>query len=353
MKKKNQHFVPKFYFRFFSLDGKSISLIKKKDGECKHIAPIKSQSSGNFFYGSVEVEDAIGELEGHLKLVLKKLNDCKSLSELGEADVHTILVAVVFQHERTLAARTKMLPAYNKFMRLFAELEIGKDDSLSDEEKSDFISKLPLLELDAVRPQLEAISHAMHHAHILLDLAPILLENKTTRPFIFGDAPVVFHNSYCENVSNQGVLGFASSGLQIIFPLSEKRALMLIDRDQYKIKGVYKNNFLNVKILKDVESINRLQFLSASSAVYFSDLKYESYVSHIWSLDKEKISNNEVRIVESVACDNGEDEVRELVHSFVPLLPIKLRLSFLDHEILSDENYVPSLRKNCLIEDGF
>lgn len=350
MKKKNQHFVPQFYFRFFSADGKSISLIKKKDGECKSVAPIRSQSSGSFFYGSVDVEDALSKLEGQLKSVLAKMKDCKNLKDFLPDERLLVFIAIVFQHERTLAARTKMQPAYNHLMRLFAEMEIGKDDSLSEEEKENLISSLNLLEIDAVRPQLETMVHTMQNAHLLSDLLPVVLENKTNRPFFFGDAPVVLHNAYYGDVKHQGVLGYASSGLQIIYPLSEKRTLMFVDNKTYKVKGVYKDHFVNIKNLKDIEVINRLQFLSASSTVYFSDPKYNSYAEYVWSLDKDKASYSEVKIVEAMACcDDGV--TKEIIHSFVPLLPIKFRLSFLEHEVLSDGNYVPSIRESCEIDD--
>lgn len=57
-----------------------------------------------------------------------------------------------------------------------------------------------------------------------------------------------------------------------------------------------------------------------------------------------------MKIVEAMACcDDGE--TKEIIHSFVPLLPIKFRLSFLEHEVLSDGNYVPSIRESCEIDD--
>lgn len=52
-------------------------------------------------------------------------------------------------------------------------------------------------------------------------------------PFIFGDAPVVFYNSYYRNVTARGVLGLQSPGLQIFFPLDSTTLLLLMDDKVY------------------------------------------------------------------------------------------------------------------------
>lgn len=46
---KNQHFVPQFYFRLFSIDKKRIEIFNKTKGVHK-TGSIKGQCSSNYFY---------------------------------------------------------------------------------------------------------------------------------------------------------------------------------------------------------------------------------------------------------------------------------------------------------------
>ena len=60
--RKNQHFVPQYYFRFFSENARHISAILKKDGRFIENAPIKGQCATDNFYGSKELESIFSQM---------------------------------------------------------------------------------------------------------------------------------------------------------------------------------------------------------------------------------------------------------------------------------------------------
>lgn len=338
-KKANQHYVPQFYFRLFSVDGRSICVFNRKNGISFTTAPIKGQASKHKFYGSQEIEDAFSTLEGFFSSTLRALKNCIDLREISEADQLLTLQAVMFQRARTLAARNRSQPMNYRLRKLWLEAEINKNEDLSDDQKLEYISDLELFEIDPLKFHLEQIKVSIEQAHLLGDLTPILLENRTNRPFIFSDSPAVFHNSYNGNVKLQGVLGFTTPGLQIFFPISEKRVLLLIDSTHYSFKKIRSGNVIHIRELRDVAAINSLQMHSAVTAIYYSDYKYVEYVKTIWNQERNKLSENLVSVVEAPSFNSNGGSQGEIVHSFAPMLPVNLKLSFLEHKTLGDDEY--------------
>lgn len=338
-KKSNQHYVPQFYFRLFSNDGKSICVFNRKNGTHCPAASIKGQASKHKFYGSKEIEDVFSTLEGVFSGPLRLLKNCADLSELSENNHLLMLQAIAFQRARTLAARNSSQPMNDKLIKLFLEVEINKSEDLSDDQKRDYISYLELLEADPLRFHLEQIKISIDQANLLGDLIPILLENKTNRPFIFSDSPVVFHNAYYGRVKLRGVLGFTTPGLQVLLPLSESRALLLIDPQCYSVKKIRTGNVIHVRELRDIAAINKLQIHSATTAIYFTNYNHAEYVKGIWEQESKKLSENLVSVIEAPSFEQNGDPRGEIVHSFAPMLPVNLNLSFLQHEILGDDNY--------------
>lgn len=338
-KKSNQHYVPQFYFRLFSRDGRSICVFNRKNGTFCSAASIKGQASKHKFYGSIEIENTFSILEGIFSSTLRSLKNCLDLRDFSESDHLLTLQAIMFQRARTLAARNSSQPMNDRLTKLWLEAEINKKEDLSDAQNLEYISSLELFEIDPLKFHLEQIKTSLEQAHLLGDLVPILLDNRTNRPFIFSDAPAVFHNSYYGNVKLQGVLGFTTPGLQIFLPLSEKRALLLIDPHHYSAKKIRAGNVIHVRESRDVVAINKLQIHSATAAIYFPDQKHSDYVQGLWCQENKKLSDNLISVIEAPSFDHNGTPQGEIVHSFAPMLPINLKLSFLKHKILGDSDY--------------
>ncbi|VEI63150.1 Uncharacterised protein [Serratia fonticola] len=141
--RKNQHFVPQFYFKFFSKDKKSICVYRKWDEKVVPTAPIKNQSSKPWFYGSDGVvEKELGNLEGHLNTTLRKIIDNKSLECLTEEYKAVVRAGIMLQRVRTSLFRDAHEFSSNKMAQYNFELMVNKNQGFSPEEKASYIKKL-------------------------------------------------------------------------------------------------------------------------------------------------------------------------------------------------------------------
>lgn len=337
--RKNHHFVPQFYFRRFSTDGKSVCAITKATGQLIAQAPIKSQASKNNFYGTPEVENVLGEIEGECSKTLRTLSELADPAMLDDDDVSRLLMYIALQRSRTMSARTNGQPFQDKIARLHLEVELNNSTEIDDASRKVILENLDHFGVDPVQAQQLHMSIAVEAAGALQDLHPIILDNKTNRPFIFGDAPVVFYNAYYRNVRHRGVLGLSTPGLLAILPLNGEKCLMLVDPTCYKIQKI-RNNRVQVREFRDVVSLNKLQLHAASSCIYFRDFQYARYVSEIWRQEQQRFRPHAGVVIEAPSFDakNGEP-LGDIVHGFEPQLPFPFSLSFLQHPVLGDEEY--------------
>jgi Protein of unknown function (DUF4238) len=334
--RKNHHFVPQFYFRRFSADGRSICLLRKADGKTTAQASIKAQASKNKFYELDEVEKALGLIEGVAAGILRELESEERFTEMSEDSIQTLLAWLAMQRARTMAARQYSQAMTDKFAQLYVEMAIGNNPDLSDEERERLYADLPNIRGDPVQAQLMEIKTAADLSHELYDLSPVLLENRTSRPFVFGDAPVVFYNAHLFDVKLRGVLGMTAPGLMVHYPLTPNLALLLLDPGVYEPKGML-NNRIKLRQLSDVMALNALQMHAASDCVYFHDIRFAGYVEAIWEQQRKRFMAHTGSVHEApgIAAETNEP-MGDIVHTFQPQLPYRMTLSFLQYEVLDD-----------------
>jgi hypothetical protein len=219
------------------------------------------------------------------------------------------------------------------------EAAIGSAQDVSDDERKLLLSAIPYISADPVQAQGMEMHVALEHCTSLSDLFPLLLVNKTNRPFVFGDSPSVFYNAFYRDVRLRGVLGFETPGLMAILPLGEKLCLLLVDAECYQIRGA-RDNKVAVRDLNDVAALNKLQLHAASDCVYFANPLHAAYVKHLWDAERNLLLPHRGTVVQAPAKDavTGADR-GEILHGFQPQLPYNLRLSFLRHPVLGDEDY--------------
>jgi hypothetical protein len=337
--RKNHHFVPQFYFRRFSADGKSVCVITKATGKLIAHAPIKSQASKNNFYGSPEIENVLGEIEGECSATLRALTSLSDPSALDDEDVSRLLLYIALQRSRTMTARMNGQNFQDKLARLHLEVELNNSTEIDDNTKKVMLENLEHFIADPVQAQQLQMAVAIEAADALRDLHPIILDNKTNRPFVFGDAPVVFYNAYYSKVKLRGVLGFSTPGLLVFLPLSAEKCLMLVDLACYKINRV-RNNRVQVREYRDVVALNKLQFHAASNCIYFGDVQYAQYLSEIWKQEQQRFREHAGIVVEAPGFDARSGEaLGEIVHGFEQQLPIQFSLSIFQHAVLGDREY--------------
>lgn len=329
--RKNHHFVPQFYFRLFSQDGRSISVLHRQSGKVIASAPIKGQACKAWFYGDDTAEDALSQVEGACSAALRELAALRNPADLSAESVELVLVWLALQRSRTKAARQSGQPMHDRFAQLWAEVQLRNDEDISPATRDLLLDNLDAVGVDPVGAQRLRMSVAVEAASSLGDLTPIFLLNKTNRPFIFGDAPVVLYNSLHRQVNHRGVLGFSAAGLMVFLPLGPSTVLLLLDAARYLLKRVVDNR-IQVRDLRDVAALNKLQIHAASDCIYFGDFERASYVAELWRQERARLSQHACTVNEApgFSVEAGESQ-GDVVHVFEPQLPYHLSLSFLEH----------------------
>ncbi|MET3537262.1 DUF4238 domain-containing protein [Chryseobacterium limigenitum] len=94
MAKKNQHYVPKFYLRYFSFNQnlKQIGIYNLKNDFFKQDVPLKHQCSKNFFYGEDEIiENFLSKIEEQFDSCLKEIISKQDLNKGNQEELHILL----------------------------------------------------------------------------------------------------------------------------------------------------------------------------------------------------------------------------------------------------------------------
>jgi len=335
VKKSNQHYVPRFYFNFFSTDKKTICVLNRKNGATYKLAPIKSQASKNYFYGNETIEDALSNLEGHFSTVLRQLNESNSFDKFESDNLLLLLQNIMLQRSRTVTSRNNKAEFYDLITEYELEVFINNDQTLSDEEKEVLRKEQKNIRANPKPHQLMEMKINVELANHLSDLMPIILLNRTNRPFIFGDAPVIFINPYQKRIKFCGVLGAKASGLLIYYPISPSRAVLLVDSYIYKVKKLI-NSVVKLTQFSDIANLNKLQIHNAANTVYFSEYKYADYVSELWRQERNALSNDRGAVVEAPGVDQSGNGIGDIIHTFEHQLPLIPKFSFLQHSEVNE-----------------
>jgi hypothetical protein len=343
--KANQHYVPQFYLRYFSLDSKSICVLNRKNGKTIETAPIKGQASKKYYYGDVDTEDRISEIEGHFSKALREIKETNSFEQCTPENYVLLLQNIMLQKSRTVSERKKWKAMEDRMYQLYMECEVNNDDALDEETKEGFRKITQTLEADPKQYQAMGMSIAFECADSLVDLLPVILHNKTNRPFIFGDSPVILTNPLLKQVTLRGVLGTQTLGLIVLYPLSPQHCVMLIDEAAYKIKKFHSSVY-SVRNLRDVALINKLQIHNAASAVYFSEHRYSQYATELWRQEKTKLIDHIGKVVEAPGIDHNGEPMGDIIHSFEEQLPLIPKFSFLEYKEMPESEYQFSRRQD-------
>lgn len=257
---KNQHYVPQFYLRNFSEDGKVFQLLNLSSGRVIPRAKISCQCSKDYFYGKDGlIETNLGAFEEECS---KWFRECLSLNN-PKNSIPDIVKCWLIRFAAVQSMRTKkniesIIASNTKHNRIISSLyerDYGPGSVPIQYQEHDY-SDLPGW----------SFITAIINCGVLTDLSCVLLDNETEEDFVASDNPVVFQNPLIEQFAVQYCSGFASSGLQIYYPISPRRMVCLYDSKAYKFSV---RNHIHLTNLKDVEMLNNLQFMNAENNVYF------------------------------------------------------------------------------------
>ena len=250
---KKQHYVPQFYLKRFSTDGKKLNIWNMQRKKIIYSGSLRSQCYKNYFYGKqFGVEKILGEtIEDAAARIFESIEKQFILPDPLSPEHFALVIYMLAQYGRTKYA-AESLNEMND--RLMGYIYRGIDKykiSLKD---------APLVSLGI----------SIQGYPLLLDLNYKLLVNKTEVEFVTSDNPVVFYNqffSFRENVSSTGV---RTKGLQVFLPIDPLHVLFFYDPWIYSVKRS-RHRIIEVSLEKDVHEINTLQMCSALNCVYFRD----------------------------------------------------------------------------------
>ena len=271
MKKKNQHYVPKFYLRNFSDEGRNISLYNFNNDRFIPTASIKNQACSNFFYGEDEIiEKYFSIIEGAASKHIKEILENKVLPKYHSKPYFHLLMFMMTLGLRTPKAIDDMNEHLNKSLELFAQydkrLSLFKDGEYRIELTDPVVSQIDLLE---------------KNFHYVTDLRIKVIVNRTSLPFITSDSPIVKYNEYLEKRGYKyGFEGYGGMGLQIFLPISPTMMLMFYDGWTYKVSDK-KVDFIETNSLNDVKCINLLQAIYSKNQLFFDKSSSEEQIRGI------------------------------------------------------------------------
>lgn len=270
---KNQHYVPQFLLRHFSIPNsreRSIAMIDLNDEKSPHFIPnakIKGQCSKNYTYGEDgEMEKALSVLEGSAASSLKKVIESDKLSfRRKDTDDVNILRFVAAQVGRTPGTANMIEEAQTQIIRALLQ-ESGEFTT------PEFKELLPKLRVTSPKPELMSLLYMPKVVPVISDLAYALVVNKSDIDFVISDLGVVLYNLWSEDAPRGGSTGFASKGLLMFMPISKSHLLILFDPSVYKIGPSNRGGMidLTVRDVRQIKELNRIQCVYAERFIYFS-----------------------------------------------------------------------------------
>jgi hypothetical protein len=253
---KNQHYVPRCLLKPFTqdADGKTINLYNIRGDRFIENAPVKSQCSRNFFYGTdLGPEKVLSDLEGEFTRVVEII---RSGLEISDTDAEWLRMFAIIQTRRTAQAIARL----RQFIDQISEetFKNSSDQRAQDLTHDELVFK--------------SIRLGLHYATNIDDLKFIILVNKTDLEFSISDHPSVFSNRFnFENPKlNLPGFGLASSGLFLVLPVAPHLAAFFFDIGAYSVSIPRGTRFVSVSRSSDVHALNELQQLNAEQNIYFS-----------------------------------------------------------------------------------
>lgn len=190
-----QHYVPQFYLKFFSNNGKSIGMFRFSERKLIENASIKSNAGREYLYGKDNsVEKWFSIQEGLWANIIRDIILLESIPTDPEKNI-LLRMCILLTEQRTAHTADNLNDCITEISRVSAKMmkahgQLDVDDSLIDEVKVHveghmipFIKGLPEIMMD------------------ISDLRFMLIRNKTSLQFITSDRPVARYNQVLVQVS--------------------------------------------------------------------------------------------------------------------------------------------------------
>ena len=340
--RKNQHYVPQFYLRNFSVgaERRQINLYNIPKGLLITNASLKHQASADYFYGTDgQLEEKFSELEMHSSEIIKKIILSFYCPPSLQDEHYLLVLFIITLRARTVYTAEEQAEMTDKFIKI-----IFKNSGYSDDLLDSISAKYQF-------PTSVSI-YAAAKAHFLaMDLRYKVIRNRTGIPFLTSDNPVVYYNQFLETRKYFGCnIGIAIKGFQIFLPLSPITMIVFYDNQVYRL-GSDKKSVIDLILKDDVVTLNGLQYLNAHTNLYFDDRIEASVIDTIKSKYQKYLRHNKASVDEYFDRVN-KSEV--LLHLYSEEIRCSLKLSFINikKSALKSElgNKVDHIRNKALYE---
>jgi len=216
-------------------------------------ASVRDQCAKDYLYGKDgHVEAALARLEGDYSTIIKRLSDGETLNE---AALKLLRFVVFVQARRTEAAIKLAQTAESKF---------------SDEVFARDLEQRPPAtpESQLMRQSLKMSVDGMRYVE---DLKAVIIVNETKRDFVTSDNPALLTNKFHFQRLRQDSFGYGNSGAMLVMPVTPNHLFLGYDTGVYTIPELAGGKQIAIRKVEDVDALNELAYLSASSNVYFRD----------------------------------------------------------------------------------
>ena len=275
---KKHHYVPKFYLKRFSNNKKSICLWNIRYKRKAVHASLKDQCYKDFFYGKKDntLEILLSNLEGHASRILRNIDQHNRLPPTWHLDHKILSLFVIIQLFRTSRTVDEINTMVNQLKDSIVQNKppSARIDGYTEREFrnkiEDFVGKLPEFCV--------GVAFDDRAQRAISSLKSKLLINRTRTEFVTSDQPVILYNQLLGFMSSSfGMPGsraaLASKGIQIFFPISPTKLLLLYDHNSYRVGRIIGRR-LQVKREQEVIDINTLQMCSADKKYLFQKQKF-------------------------------------------------------------------------------
>ncbi len=334
--------------RKFSQDNSHLFVYNLKRQQA-YSGTIKNLCQSKYFYGNdLKLETFLNQIETKQSPILKQIIGKQDLDFLTRDTFYYLRLFILLQYSRTKDERNVANKMFEEFCSKYLKPLMKSDEELKRKGyTSSQIDNLKIVCSDFYKVSMEA---AFEKVDSIIDLEYVLLINKTSKNFIFSDAPVVFYNY--KRIKNRSTTGCKSRGLQIFLPLSKNIMLILIDNNMYNIK---KDAHTTIFVTKeeDIDSLNTLQFYNCLENVFFSEELDKKYVETLYSQNKNEIEKREA-IIETVSSkelpNNRRSDIDVLYRADISY---KLKLSFIKLNKQSSMSYKRSIKRHLKKHPNF
>lgn len=260
---KSQHFVPQFYLRHFSADGKSIGVFNLRRQKAIPIATLENQACKDWFYGTdLKAERSLSGIEGVAAKIFSKIITTGYIPSRFSFDHHALISFIALQRARTEAAESESNEQTDKLGKMFLKHVLTKKDP-------DLLKFLPKVKITDQGAVAENMKFSLIYSPLLYDLNFKLIQNETDIAFITSDAPVVMHNQLVEKFNSSTLIGYTNTGLQIWMPISPDKAIIFYDSAAYDVGGSH-SRLIIFRNPSHVQQLNEFQWELAYKNLYFS-----------------------------------------------------------------------------------